>query len=114
MVAWRTAMAQDVLAAATSVFEGVGQNRHRGEVTRLVHRAGASDHSVGAPLWCEFDLPERVAEDLSKQASHHPCLHRRIGGWGRQPRPTLQGALPDVAMRGTFGEDGPPIRAPDL
>src|SRR5262245_14567484 len=38
------AVREDVIVVAASVLEGVGQNRHRGEVPRLVHLSGEGDH----------------------------------------------------------------------
>src|SRR5262249_25735523 len=58
---------EDVIVLAPGVLERVGQNGHRGEVTRLIHLARQGNGSAGAPRRGEGDRAERVAEDVVGQ-----------------------------------------------
>src|SRR5262245_7598344 len=59
-----TAVVQYVVAVAPSVLEGVRQDRHRVEVSRLVHPPGQTENGVSAPVPPECHGAERVAEYL--------------------------------------------------
>jgi hypothetical protein len=49
-------------------LKGVGEDRHRGEIARLIHAAGHGRHVGRAPVGVEGDGAEGVAEDVASKA----------------------------------------------
>src|SRR5262245_41835145 len=62
-----SAVVEDVVAGAARVLERVGQYRHRGEVTRLVHLSRQRHRRARAPRGVERRRTERVAVNLPKE-----------------------------------------------
>src|SRR5688572_15661631 len=70
------AVVQDVFAVTARVLERVGQDRHRGEVSRLIHQVRQRDRRDRPPRGGEGDGAERVAEDAPDGFGHVANLGR--------------------------------------
>src|SRR5580700_872731 len=67
-----SAVISDVLVVATGILKGISEDRHRGEVARIVHLLGKGEDGGSEPRRVESDGVEWIAE----YAADEVCL-----GW---------------------------------
>src|SRR5262249_42901123 len=61
------AVVQDIFVLASGVLKGIGQNRHRAEVARIVHLLRESNDSVSLPRSSEGNRAKGITEYFTEE-----------------------------------------------